>query len=505
MRIRTTLMLAAILTAHVYGADLYVAQNGSDANSGTEALPFKTIQKGCDGALPGATVFIKAGTYNERIALNVSGSAEGGFITIRNFGTDAVILDGAGLAAPIGTSAMVSIENKSFIRIQGLEIANYQTAEPKRVVAGIFATGSGSHLELRNNHVHHIQNNAPVNKKKLGRDAFGIAFYGTDGSDSMNHIVVSGNTVDNCRLGSSESLTLNGNVDTFEISGNTVHDNDNIGIVMIGWEGTAPANDQARNGVVRNNIVYNIHSAGNPAYGKESSAAGIYVDGARDIVIERNMSYSNDFGLEVGCEHVKKTASGILIRDNIFHGNTITGMSFGGYDLKRGTTINCQFRNNTLIRNDTSHSGTGEISIQVANGNILENNLVYCGTQNLFVSNEFSAKASFNNTFDYNLYFGPDGAAGSIWGWNKKSHDGFDAYKKASSQDAHSLFADPLLVNPAGQADLHLAPGSPAIDAGNPAFAPAAGEIDLDGNPRVIGARVDIGAYEFQAGALKKN
>jgi hypothetical protein len=45
--------------------------------------------------------------------------------------------------------------------------------------------------------------------------------------------------------------------------------------------------------------------------------------------------------------------------------------------------------------------------------------------------------------------------------------------------------------------DYRLAPDSPTIDAGDPAFVPASDERDLDGGPRVINGRVDMGAYEY--------
>lgn len=44
--------------------------------------------------------------------------------------------------------------------------------------------------------------------------------------------------------------------------------------------------------------------------------------------------------------------------------------------------------------------------------------------------------------------------------------------------------------------DYHLLSGSPCIDAGDPAYVPAPGETDLDGQPRVIGGRIDMGAFE---------
>jgi hypothetical protein len=47
------------------------------------------------------------------------------------------------------------------------------------------------------------------------------------------------------------------------------------------------------------------------------------------------------------------------------------------------------------------------------------------------------------------------------------------------------------------EGDYHLLEDSPCIDAGDPNYAAAPNETDLDGKPRIIGGRIDIGAYEF--------
>jgi len=59
-----------------------------------------------------------------------------------------------------------------------------------------------------------------------------------------------------------------------------------------------------------------------------------------------------------------------------------------------------------------------------------------------------------------------------------------------------NIDTDPLFVDPANN-DFHLLGDSPCINAGDPDYAVEPDETDLDGRPRVIGSRIDMGAYEF--------
>jgi len=68
-----------------------------------------------------------------------------------------------------------------------------------------------------------------------------------------------------------------------------------------------------------------------------------------------------------------------------------------------------------------------------------------------------------------------------------------------------NLASDPLFVTPIDPAtapttagNLRLRAASPAISAGNNSFLPAGVTADLDGNPRIVGGTVDMGAYEYQ-------
>src|SRR5437879_13050238 len=105
---------------------------------------------------------------------------------------------------------------------------------------------------------------------------------------SLDSVTLSGNQVYDLKTGNSESVNVDGNVTNFAITNNVIHDNDNIGIDIIGFEGVAPdpAYDYARNGTVTGNTIYNISAINNPGEGNQYDANGIYVDGGSRVVIE---------------------------------------------------------------------------------------------------------------------------------------------------------------------------------------------------------------------------
>ncbi|MFN7995658.1 MAG: right-handed parallel beta-helix repeat-containing protein [Bryobacteraceae bacterium] len=421
-------------------------------------------------------------------------------MTFRSYPGETAILDG-GHMTPEGRSAMLLIQNKSYVRWQGFEIRNYRTDDRKRTPMGISVIGAGSHIELLKNNVHHIEQTfAGRDAPGRGGNGFGIAVYGTDAKAPITDLVIDGNEVHHLQTGSSESLVVNGNVTNFRITNNVVHDNNNIGIDIIGAERTAPdpAVDLARDGLVSGNLVYNITSKGNPAYGDDQSSDGIYVDGGSRVVIERNIIHHVDFGIELASEHRGRVTSYITARNNLIHHCNTAGISIGGYGVERGGTDHCTIVNNTLYENDAANTGSGEFQMQFnMTGNLFENNIVYAASRCLMTTSKSGPMNGSTPTasLDYNLYYCAASGDASKWGWYPGTHTGFAGYVKATGNDKHSRFTDPLFTAPAKN-NFHLKSGSAATGAGWNAGAAVVGERDLDGRPRITDARVDAGCYQ---------
>jgi Right handed beta helix region len=499
MRLSTISILLTCISA-AFGQtnfSFYVATTGNDSNPGTQTAPWRTVQHAADTARAGSIVNVRGGVYEELVSIKASGNATDGYITFRSNPGETAILD-AEHFTPSGRQGVLTIHNQSYIRIEGFEIRNFRTAEHRLVPLGISVMGAGSHIELVKNNVHNIE------QTFNGRDApgrggygFGIAVYGTEPKTPISELVIDGNEVHHLKTGSSESLVVNGNVTNFRITHNVVHDNNNIGIDVIGFEHTAPdaAVDQARDGIVSGNLVYNITSRGNPAYGNDENSDGIYVDGGTRILIEQNVIHDVDFGIELASEHKDRATSYVTARNNlIYHGHT-AGVSIGGYAPERGHTEHCTVVDNTLYDNDTSGTGSGEFQMQwnMAD-NVFANNIVYAGRRCLIAVNK--SEADKNQTpalIDHNLYYCASGSKAGTWGASSGIATGFDDYVQSTGNDRHSRFLDPHFVDTG--ADFHLRADSPAIGAGTTGGVPV-GELDLEGSRRVTSGKVDIGCYQ---------
>jgi hypothetical protein len=482
------------------GSSFYVSKSGSDGNSGSFTAPWLTIQHAAKSVTAGATVYVEAGVYNESVNFPASGTSSQP-ITFANYPGQTATMDGTGLAVS-GTQGLINLVNQSYVTISGFEIRNYTTSSSGPTPVGIWVTGSGTGVQLLNNSVHNITTTSEKNG-----NAFGIAVYGTS-STPITQITISGNQVYGLKTGNSESMNVDGNVTYFTIGNNVVHDNDNIGIDAIGFEGVGPSgSDQAKYGLVSGNTVYNISSYGNPAYGNQYAADGLYCDGCAYVIFERNTVHNCDLNIEAASEHKSHNSSYVTIRNNLFYDANAVGVSIGGYASGVGGSDHVVVVNNTLYNNNVKNQGA-EFQIQYHSGttNIFENNIVYAGTQNVWIYSYVSGSTA---TANWNLYYSKAGyVQGTSIDWaGKYNYKTYAAYQTGSGQDKNSPNADPLFVNlTSTPPNLDVQSGSPAINAGGTSLTCSVGycngtsiygSTDYAGNPRENGSgQINIGAYE---------
>lgn len=457
----------------------YVSPSGNNSNTGSLLLPWQTVQFGLNQLSVGDTLNLLTGIYNEKIQIPING------ICIRSYIGSSPIIDATGINTQ---DAIISINNKSNIIIDGIELRN----NIQNDAIGILVDGIASNITIKNCTIHdiHFSSNpaAPVN---ASTNAQGIIVYGTNSTTAITNLKILDNHLYNCRLGFSEGIAINGNVENFEISGNLVHDLTNIGIDIIGHEGTSPnpINDQARNGSVKNNTIYNCLSP-------YATSGGIYIDGGKNIVVENNVSYHNGYGIEIGCENIGKTTDSITVRNNIFYDNEMSALAFGGFDYPSGSgkVINSSFRNNTCYFNGFSNSAFGELYLSYSENSIIENNIFYTSNQNILVYAELSQPSLL---FDYNVFYCQSGMTNLYFDWNGNSYTGFSNFVSGSGTNSNSVFGNPAFVLPSTSTpDFHITASSVALNSGNPAFVPAVNEKDIDNENRANGV-VDCGADEY--------
>ena len=233
--------------------------------------------------------------------------------------------------------------------------------------------------------------------------------------------------------------------------------------------------------IVGNTIVNNAMSYG--------TGGGISVSGTGANLIQGNTISHNGGAAVSGGGISAVDSSGSLIVQNLVTGNSAS--IGGGLSLNRGITLT----NNTVADNAAPNGSgvyvSGYSLGAVANG-LFSNNIItgQAGQAALYSD----ADSSTNPTLKNNLLYSP---TNELFGGSYSGQNGLDG----------NISADPKLSG-AAFGYYGLRAGSPAIDAGDN-NAPGLPLADLDGAPRLVdatgpgGARVDIGAYEFDPGELR--
>lgn len=245
--------------------------------------------------------------------------------------------------------------------------------------------------------------------------------------------------------------------------------------------------------------IYVSNSGDRPVIRRNTSwgnrANGIHMNGDAEqggdgvisnAVVESNLIYGNGQGgggSGINMDGVRDS----LIRNNLIYASHASGISLYRIDGGEPSSGNRVLNNTVLVAAD----GRWALNIQDgSSGNIVRNNILW-NAHGSRGSIDISANSLPGFDSDYNVVM------------DRLTTNGGDSvltlpqWRAQTGQDAHSRIATPaqLFVAPA-QDDYHLAPTSPALDAGETRTDVPA---DLEGITRPQGAGTDVGAYERRA------
>src|SRR5579859_5878145 len=368
-----TLLMAGLLScakksvapaaAAAKAATWYVAATGSDSNPGTLAAPLKTISYALNQAVPGDTVMVRGGTYSGALTITRSGLL-GKAITIKAYPGERPVLDGSTITVT-GWQAIVSLSNVRYIVFDGLDVANLTSSIANTDPEGIFINGASHDITISNCNIYNIKNTTTLAD---GRSGHAVLVIGSDNNTAISNLMITGCIVHDTRTGTSENITLAGNVDSFTVSHNTIYNTENIGIIIAGGDnlnrsGNVTVN-YARNGVVSDNTLYNVSMANSVStWGAGNyGAIAIYICGGAGTVVERNTVYACDRGIGLVSESSIYATRTSIVRNNFVYNCWRTGIYMGDYLNFTGSgTKSCYVVNNTLFGNDQAPGAFGEI------------------------------------------------------------------------------------------------------------------------------------------------
>jgi len=413
----------------------------NDSNPGTQALPWKTIQKAANTLIAGDTVIVNAGTYNERVVVQNSGSSS----SLISFTAQGRV-QCQGFTIPY---------NHHYIKVKGFTVTATQPGWVEDAY-GIFVDGTNCIIE--DNYAYYCPTggicasinsaNCTIRNNRCNRNAQnGMEI------DGVNHLIANN-----------------------EIWGSITHH------TPTNWTPTGDTNGVQYLGsghIFRGNYIHDIsfNDPENQGYSPHIDAFQTFWGGtgpASNVLFERNFINLPEYKADLSsCCHAwtLEGASYLTIRNNIViaHGGTETG---------GGNCHHLRIENNTFIGRLDYVIARWPLGISLENcpNTTVKNNIIY-------------------NQINYAIYLYGTTYTGLDIGYNCTYNS--DGRTPSGSSGAHQTTdlwgVNPQFVNPASN-DYHLKSNSPCINAG---ASISDNTRDYDGNSRPIGAGWDIGADEY--------
>jgi parallel beta helix pectate lyase-like protein len=401
----------------------YVSTSGNDANPGTQAAPFRTIQKCLNVIQPGETCMIAAGAYNESLTLITSGTVSLPIrLTCQPVGACTV---NSGAAQTLGTS-----NHTHYYTIDGLRFIGTAVTSQATLYFGQGTVWSPTDETLGNNGF--ILRNCYIEGN--------VRFYGHN------------NLVENCEL-NGKGIWSDGLIDGYATSHHNTYRNNLIHHYTFRGIWTMQQTDHIW---IEDNTVHHV------AHGIDTDGAGVPVT---YITVLNNHVYNAGL-TEWGAGIYLENCFDCLVQGNTVHdiGNLAPGLAFQNYGNGSAegwhTAGNIEYRDDasrTRVLNNVVHTYSGGgVWVSAVRGLTFDHNTFYDLSSDLSI--DFRAETDdfgtvfmpINETITNNIF--RRGAVRWVGGTT------------TGLVESGNFSGNPSFVNP--PTDLHLQTGSPACSAG---------------------------------------
>ncbi|MBN2494947.1 MAG: Ig-like domain-containing protein [Deltaproteobacteria bacterium] len=421
----------------------------SDDNPGSQDEPWLTVSHAAAVLEAGQTVYVRAGTYDERVRAGGSGTADG-YINYAGYPGD---------ARPVVRGFDVS--DRRYLRIIGFEI----THDSLEHSHGIVIANGSDHVEVLDNDIHHVRGHA-------------VRWYNHQNS----YITVRGNEIDMAAC-PDVAGACEGNGWAVQMAGG--HH------LLVEYNHAQRVGDfvnvHATQAVVRNNYLHDFQNAYWPDGGGDALHADMFQPAGSSALPSQYQVYESNFmgdNIELNSHILQmRTQDGSPDHHILFRGNV--GYRHGSYAMQCGGVDNVYYYHNT-IHAINARAGWAAPAARY---------------------NSEGADDSLDNSNFNNLYSEiGDGPPLSVEAGCActASHNGCQA---TGAHESCAFSGDLMLVDPDGL-DFHLRQGSPAIGLGKPitsvsspsgsgsSFEVEQADLLCDGYGVVEGDRIAVGGGE---------
>ena len=437
LTVGAVLLLSQTQTVQAAGP-WYVSSSGDDSDCLSWATACTTINGALGKAGSGDTIYIDAGTYAESLSLNNI------TLTLTGAGADTTVIDGG------GTGRVVYVGSTAAVTITGVTIRNGYQAIGNG--GGIYCYDATLTLE-----------DAIVRDNSAGASYDGGGLYAEASTVALRATQVLSNTAND---GGGIAVLAS----TLTLADSTVAHN------IAGQGGGGIQSFSSATSLSHSTLYSNTTDYG----------GGIYQIGAgATLAITGSLIAENVAEREGGGLGIMDDGSWVTIENSTISGNR-AGNYGGGIETRIPTTIT----HSTIVGNVADDDGD-----DTGNGGGL---FAYPSSAHVYVQHTIIAgNVDRHNAAYGDCYRMSSGSVTSL-DYNLVETVGNCAFGAGGDITGRDPLLGPLQDNGGGTLTHALLQGSPAINAGDPAFAPPP-EYDQRGPgfPRMTDGRIDIGAYEL--------